>query len=175
LPLLSNADPAVVFPLEFPHPLRSSIFSGAVSLEQCTLSGFEPQTRVFGYTPEAAKGRTHSSVHTIGAENVSCLAAVSITLIVRAERWTYIGIFERVCSVGHAGDRRQLLSRGVREGSRGSRPRRITSSLSDAPRAASCVPHGPFIRILLRPLPRPEFPAGRLFVACRRPGCCHFL
>src|SRR5437016_3160178 len=47
-------------------------------------------------------------------------------------------------NVGHAGDRRQLLSSGVREGWAGSgpRPRRITSSLSDAPCAASFVPHG---------------------------------
>ena len=43
--------------------------------------------------------------------------------------------------VGCAGDRRQLLSCGVREGSRSSRPRRITSELSDAPCAAPCVPH----------------------------------
>jgi integrase/recombinase XerD len=41
---------------------------------------------------------------------------------------------------GRAGDRRQLLSSRVREGSRSSRPRRMTSSLSDAPCAASFVP-----------------------------------
>jgi len=43
--------------------------------------------------------------------------------------------------VRQEGDRRQLLSSGAREGSRGSRPRRITSSLSDAPCAASFAPH----------------------------------
>ena len=45
-------------------------------------------------------------------------------------------------NAGQEGDRRQLLSSGAREGSRGSRPRPITSSLSDAPCAASFVPHG---------------------------------
>ena len=93
LPLESNADPAVVFPLEFSHPLRSSILSGAVALKQGSVFSLEPQTRVFGYTPVAAKGRTHSSVHTIGEENFSSLAAVSITLILRAESLTWIEIF----------------------------------------------------------------------------------
>ena len=46
-------------------------------------------------------------------------------------------------TVGRAGGRRQLLSSGVRGGSRCSRPRRITSSLSDAPCAASCASHDP--------------------------------
>src|SRR5271165_6079858 len=85
-------DPTAVFPLDSLHPQRSSILSGADALEQCTFSGSEPQTRVFGYTRAAAKGRTHSSVHTIGAENVSSLAAVSITPIVRVAGWTCVGV-----------------------------------------------------------------------------------
>jgi len=81
LPLESNADPAVVFPLEFSHPLRSSTLSGAVALKQCNIFSLEPQTRVFGYTPEAARGKnTHGS---LDAENVPSLAAVSITPILR--------------------------------------------------------------------------------------------
>ena len=80
LPLESNADPAVVFPLEFFHPQREFRLSGAVALKQCNIFSFEPQTRVFGCTPEAAKGRTHSSVHTMA---ISSLAAVSITSILR--------------------------------------------------------------------------------------------
>src|SRR5271166_91846 len=74
-------DPTAVFSLDSSHPQRSSIFSGAVALEQWTFSGFEPQTRVFGYTPGAAKGKsTHGS---LDAENVPSIAAVSITLILR--------------------------------------------------------------------------------------------
>jgi hypothetical protein len=55
-----------------------------IQVEQCTFSGFEPQTRVFGYTP-AAKGRTHGS---LDAANVFSLAAVGITWILRVEGWT---------------------------------------------------------------------------------------
>jgi len=89
-PLLSNADPASVFPLEFSHPLRSSILSSAVALKQCSVFSLEPQTRVFGYTPEAAKGKsTHGS---LGAENVPSLAAVSITQILRVEGWTCVAV-----------------------------------------------------------------------------------
>ena len=81
LPLESNADPAAVFPLDFSHPLREFPLSGMVALKQCNIFSLEPQTRVFGYTPEAAKGKnTHGSRD---AENVPSLAAVSITLILR--------------------------------------------------------------------------------------------
>jgi len=84
-------DPTAGFSLDSSHPQRSSIFSGPIALEQCTFSGFEPQTRVFGYTPEsgteAAKGKnTHGSLDT---ENVPSLAAVGITQILSAERWTW--------------------------------------------------------------------------------------
>jgi hypothetical protein len=85
-------DPIAVFPLDSSHPLRSSILSGLVALKQGRFSGSEPQTRVFGYTPGAAKGRTHSSAHTNGAENVSSLAAVSITPILRVEGWTCVAV-----------------------------------------------------------------------------------
>src|SRR5580700_1019411 len=111
-------DPTAGFSLNFSHPQRSPIFSGGVALEQCTFLGFEPQTRVFGYTPEAAKGRTRSSVHTIGAENISFLAAVSITLILCVEGWTC----EVLSSSG--------VLRGARRTLRAAHP--ITSSLSDA-------------------------------------------
>ena len=81
LPLESNADPAVVFPLEFFHPQREFPLSGTVALKQCRIFSLEPQTRVFGYTPAAAKGKnTHAS---LDAENVPSLAAVSITPILR--------------------------------------------------------------------------------------------
>jgi len=90
LPFASNADPAAVFPLEFSHPQRSSVLSGAVALKQCNIFSLEPQTRVFGYTPAAAKGKsTHGSPD---AENVPSLAAVSITLIVRTEGGTGVEI-----------------------------------------------------------------------------------
>src|ERR1700685_4561910 len=83
-------DPTAVFPLDSSHPQRSSIFSGAVALKQGRFSGSEPQTRVFGYTPEAAKGKnTHGS---LDAENVPSLAAVSITPILRVEGWTYVAV-----------------------------------------------------------------------------------
>jgi hypothetical protein len=91
-PLLSNADPNAVFPLEFSHPLRAFPLSGAVALKQCNIFSLEPVTRVFGYTPEAAKGRTRSSVHTIGAEKISSLAAVGITQILRADWWTGVAV-----------------------------------------------------------------------------------
>ena len=94
LPLLSNADPAALFPLEFSHPLRSSILSCAVALEQCSVFSLEPQTRVFGYTPVAAKGKTHSSVHIISEENISSLAAVGITPIISVESLTRVGVFQ---------------------------------------------------------------------------------
>src|SRR6266513_2479083 len=81
LPLESNADPAAVFRLEFSHPQREFPLSGMVALKQCNVFSPEPQTRVFGYTPAAAKGkRTHGSRD---AENVPSLAAVSINLILR--------------------------------------------------------------------------------------------
>ena len=85
-------DPAADCPLEFSHPQRSSIFSGAVALKQGRFFSFEPQRRVFGYTPSAAKGKsTHGS---LDAENVPSLAAVSITSILRAERWTSEVLFQ---------------------------------------------------------------------------------
>ncbi len=89
-------DPTAVFSLDSSHPQRSSILSRAVALEQCMFLGSEPQTRVFGYTPEsgteAAKGKnTHGS---LDAENVPSLAAGGITRILSAERWTWVGIFE---------------------------------------------------------------------------------
>ena len=109
-------DPTAVFSLDSSHPQRSSIFSGAVALEQCTFSGFEPQTRVFGYTPAAAKGKsTHGS---LDAENVPSLAAVSITVILRVESLTCVGIFE------------SGVLRGARRTLRTAHP--ITRSLSDA-------------------------------------------
>jgi hypothetical protein len=144
-------DPAAVFFLDSSHPQRSSIFSRAVALEQCTFSGFEPQTRVFGYTPEAAKGKsTHGS---LDAENIPSLAAVSITLILRAESLTWVGVLK------------SGVLRGARRTLRTAHP--ITSSLSDAAsnpaslpvlrstEAAFCRLRAPrrFIRILL-PLPR---------------------
>ncbi len=116
LPLESNADPTVVSPLEFSHPLHAFPLSGAVALKQCNIFSLELQTRVFGYTPAAAKGKnTHGS---LGAENVPSLAAVSITPILRAERWT--------CEVLSSGG----VLRGARRTLRTAHP--ITRSLSDA-------------------------------------------
>jgi hypothetical protein len=47
-------DPTAIFPLDSSHPQGSSILSGAVALKQGKISGSEPQTQVFGYTPEVA-------------------------------------------------------------------------------------------------------------------------
>src|ERR1700722_16547282 len=109
-------DPTAVFSLDSSHPQRSSIFSGAVALVQCTFSGFEPQTRVFGYTPAAAKGK--NTYGSLDAENVPSLAAVSITLILRTESLTWVGILN------------SGVLRGARRTLRTAHP--ITSSLSDA-------------------------------------------
>jgi hypothetical protein len=144
-------DPTAVFSLDSSHPQRSSIFSGAVALVQCTFSGFEPQTRVFGYTPAAAKGK--NTYGSLDAENVPSLAAVSITLILRTESLTWVGILN------------SGVLRGARRTLRTAHP--ITSSLSDAAsnpaslpalhstEAAFCRLRAPrrSIRILL-PLPR---------------------
>jgi hypothetical protein len=79
LPFASNADPAAVFPLEFSHPQYSSTFSDAVALKRCNVFSLEPLTRVFGYTPDAAKGKNTHGL--LDAESVPSLAAVSITPI----------------------------------------------------------------------------------------------
>ena len=83
-------EPTAVFSLDSSQPQHSSTFTGAVALKQGRFFSFEPQTRVFGYTPSAAKGKgTHGS---LDAENVPSLAAVSITLILRADWWTYVAV-----------------------------------------------------------------------------------
>jgi len=96
-------DPDAFSRLDSWHPQRSSILSGMVALKWCNDFSFEPQTRVFGYTPEsgteAAKGKNTQG--SLVAEHVPSLAAVGITRILSAERWTWVGIFQSGVPVGN--------------------------------------------------------------------------
>jgi hypothetical protein len=60
---------------------RKPVSTSARSPVLCVVSGAVEVEN----TPEAAKGRTPSFVHTIGTENVSSLAAVSITPVLRSD------------------------------------------------------------------------------------------